>query len=374
LKKTNKNNIYSSTIILATIALSALTTPILAQADTLEVLREERSALDGEINHLTRSIGRTERQLEQMEGRFEWIESRIAQTKEDIETLEKRIETRGGIIDNRLSSLQVNGGKITYFEVLFGSQGFGDFINRVTTVNTILRSDQELIQSQKEDQERLDNQKERLNGQIKRLEEQFKSLQEKQSELESQKAEQELLALDLDDEIKVAEERAYWERYANLQSRRFVNLPIDELGKSYRDLSDDDKERIDESDYENRQSIIQDAIKEAEKYIGQPYVWGGSTPSTGFDCSGLTQWAFGEAGINLDRTAAQQYMQTDRVNPEDVRVGDLVFFSYGNGISHVGIYVGGGKMLNSQNSGVMIADLAGHWEQHIAGFGRIPGL
>ena len=85
------------------------------------------------------------------------------------------------------------------------------------------------------------------------------------------------------------------------------------------------------------------AIAEASKYLGRAYVWGGSNPTTGFDCSGLTQWSFKQAGVSLPRTAAQQYLATTKVSASEARAGDLVFFSYGSGIAHVGIYLGGGK-------------------------------
>ena len=84
----------------------------------------------------------------------------------------------------------------------------------------------------------------------------------------------------------------------------------------------------------------------ARAQIGRPYVWGGASPSTSFDCSGLVQWAFGQLGARLPRTAQQQYDASHRVARNDLKPGDLVFFerTYPSHerITHVGIYVGNG--------------------------------
>ncbi|MFE4778040.1 NlpC/P60 family protein [Streptomyces sp. NPDC056713] len=112
------------------------------------------------------------------------------------------------------------------------------------------------------------------------------------------------------------------------------------------------------------------AISAAKEMIGKPYSWGGgaaSGPSTGtccsprgrsgkstvgFDCSGLTLYAYAKAGISLPRTAAQQYAATEPVKPGDVRPGDLIFYgSSHSAIHHVGIYVGNGWMIDAPRPG-----------------------
>ncbi|MCJ8223716.1 NlpC/P60 family protein [Bacillus sonorensis] len=125
-----------------------------------------------------------------------------------------------------------------------------------------------------------------------------------------------------------------------------------------------------------KMNYFDDVLKEMLKYKGNPYVWGGSTPMTGFDCSGLMQWSFGKVGIKLPRTALEQYNATKRISAKDAKVGDLVFFrgTYGGAshVSHVGIYVGGGKMFNSNNSGIEYSDITkGYWAKHSPEFGRI---
>ncbi|MCA0174614.1 bifunctional lytic transglycosylase/C40 family peptidase [Bacillus sp. RAR_GA_16] len=89
-----------------------------------------------------------------------------------------------------------------------------------------------------------------------------------------------------------------------------------------------------------------------KKYLGRPYVWGGRTPGAGgFDCSGLLEYAFAQIGVNLYGTAQSQYDKTVPVSEDNIKPGDLVFFStYKPGASHVGMYVGDDQFINA-NSG-----------------------
>lgn len=117
-------------------------------------------------------------------------------------------------------------------------------------------------------------------------------------------------------------------------------------------------------------------MNEALKYNGNPYVWGGKTPAQGFDCSGLTSWAFRAAGINLNGSAAEQYAATVPVDPKDAQPGDLVFFkgTYGgpDHVSHVGIYVDANTMYDSENAGIGYHQFTSPgWYKYYAGIRRV---
>lgn len=122
-------------------------------------------------------------------------------------------------------------------------------------------------------------------------------------------------------------------------------------------------------------------IEEAEKYIGYPYVWGGSEPDTSFDCSGFISWIFTETGVcNIGRLGATGlYNACEEIQPEEARPGDLIFFTGtlgegedGNdGITHVGLYVGDGMILHCGDP-ISYADLSRtYWQEHFYGFGRL---
>lgn len=124
------------------------------------------------------------------------------------------------------------------------------------------------------------------------------------------------------------------------------------------------------------EQAFQAIMSEATKYVGWPYVWGGAHPNTGFDCSGFTQWTFAKAGIHLPRTAQEQYDVSSKIPPGEARPGDFVFFTgtyeTDRYITHIGIYMGNGKMLDSNGSGIGIHDIySSYWKSHLVGFGRV---
>ena len=112
----------------------------------------------------------------------------------------------------------------------------------------------------------------------------------------------------------------------------------------------------------------------AYQYLGYRYRYGGSSPR-GFDCSGFTHYVYQRAGISIGRTAAAQYYSGTHVSRANLRPGDLVFFAntYQRGISHAGIYVGGGKFINAANesTGVTVSSLnSAYWSAHYYGATR----
>lgn len=117
-------------------------------------------------------------------------------------------------------------------------------------------------------------------------------------------------------------------------------------------------------------------IREGEKYLGYPYVWGGSNPSTSFDCSGFVSWVLNHSGWNVGRQTAQGLCNLcSPVSSAKARPGDLVFFkgTYDTpGVSHVGIYVGNGRMLHCGDP-ISYANLnTNYWRSHFYQFGRLP--
>lgn len=121
--------------------------------------------------------------------------------------------------------------------------------------------------------------------------------------------------------------------------------------------------------------VVQKIMDEALKYQGFPYVFGGSSPQTSFDCSGITQWCFAKAGINLPRTAQAQYDAMQHLSLAEAKPGDLIFFhsTYATSdyVTHVGIYVGKNRMYHAGDP-IGYTDLTdSYWQAHLIGAGRV---
>jgi cell wall-associated NlpC family hydrolase len=113
--------------------------------------------------------------------------------------------------------------------------------------------------------------------------------------------------------------------------------------------------------------VIGAAVQLAMSQIGTPYLWGGTTPGQGFDCSGLVQWAYGAAGIALPRTSEQQWAVLPHLAPgAPLEVGDLVFFEpASDGPGHVGIYIGDGLMLDAPHTGSTVRIEPYNWPSYV---------
>ena len=140
-----------------------------------------------------------------------------------------------------------------------------------------------------------------------------------------------------------------------------------------------------ETDYEIPPEVLEDEqfaamMAEAEKYIGFPYVWGGSSPATSFDCSGFVSWVVNNCGVgwSVGRLTAQGlYNICTPVSEAEAKPGDLVFFEYtyeGPWITHVGIYVGEGYMIHAGSPIGYLKFMDSYYSDNFVGFGRLPAV
>jgi cell wall-associated NlpC family hydrolase len=108
----------------------------------------------------------------------------------------------------------------------------------------------------------------------------------------------------------------------------------------------------------------------ALRYLGVPYVWGGSSPS-GFDCSGLVMYVYAQLGISLPHYTVAQWGATAHISLSQAQPGDLVFF---DGLGHVGIYLGNNQFVHAPHTGtvVQVASLSGYYASALVGVGRVP--
>ena len=140
-------------------------------------------------------------------------------------------------------------------------------------------------------------------------------------------------------------------------------------------LADDGKRPHDVSVQPEPVSAGERAARIALKAVGLPYRWGGESPSSGFDCSGLVRWAYGHVGIDLPHNSYALYREGRQVSSARLEPGDVLFFE---GLGHVGLYVGRGRMVHAPRSGrdvevVRIDDDDGYGGRLIGARRVVPG-
>lgn len=178
--------------------------------DKIDNIREEQKDVSGEKDDATKVLDglkadeqTVKKQIEQLDGKIQQTMSSVRSKEEDVKkteqevkqlekeiaTLEKKINERDTIIKNRLVSLQENGGSISFMSVILGANSIGDFLSRMTAVNTLIKADQEIMDQQKSDKESLADKKQNVEAKLKKIQDSLSQLKTLQSTLEAQQAE-----------------------------------------------------------------------------------------------------------------------------------------------------------------------------------------
>lgn len=117
-----------------------------------------------------------------------------------------------------------------------------------------------------------------------------------------------------------------------------------------------------------RQQVVDAAVSQ----IGVPYSYGGDSPEEGFDCSGLTSWAWSRANVSIPRTSAAQYAATERISKSELRPGDLVFWGSSGRVHHVAMFVGDGQVVHARKPGTRVEyESVDWWASNRIGYGRV---
>lgn len=129
-------------------------------------------------------------------------------------------------------------------------------------------------------------------------------------------------------------------------------------------------------DVANASADFQVVYETMQQFDGYPYQFGGMNPKTSFDCSGLMVWAFREIGVSLPRTAQEQFDISKKITADELQPGDFIFFTgtydAGRPVTHIGMYVGDGKMFDANGGGIGFTNLnERYWQEHLYGYGRI---
>lgn len=129
-------------------------------------------------------------------------------------------------------------------------------------------------------------------------------------------------------------------------------------------------------DLANASADFQVVYETMVQFDGYPYTFGGMSPTTSFDCSGLMMWAFHKIGVNLPRTAQEQYNVSQKITADELQPGDFIFFTgtynAGRPVTHLGMYVGNGKMFDANGSGIGFTNINDpYWQEHLYGYGRV---
>jgi cell wall-associated NlpC family hydrolase len=261
---------------------------------------------------------------------------------------------------NRLRDLYVGGGSTSALEVFLGSTSFEDLINRLDTIDRVSQEDTQVLQ----EVQRFRTEVTVRRGHLKKAQANQKAVVVARAaakrEIEAGLAERQELLSSIRGEI---------ERLRAAEARRQEVL-AQQAALRLSSQAAAEQHAIDTSVIGAGAETPEAAIAPpsryggvvgiAMQYLGIPYLWGGASPATGFDCSGFSMYVYAQVGVSLPHHAASQYNYGVPVSRDQLAPGDLVFF---NGLGHMGIYIGGGQFIHSPHTGdvVKISSLSDSW-------------
>ena len=330
-------------------------------------LKEKNQDLKEEIQDTKDDLSETNDNIEEVSKKIETLNSQIDEKNKEIdymlksiEKIKKDIAKKEEQMRERLYVMQTTYNSNWVLDFLFGSEDFSTFFSRIGSVNDITAYEKELVEELTQQKQNLDTQQKSLETAKENLESQKKSqeaLQEKYIELKT--AQQE----------KIKDSQQESKEVSSAQKK--IDAALSEL------ISRAPSGGGGGGSYVPGDSAVGNAIaQKALTRLGCRYWWGANGPNY-FDCSGLVYWAYNQAGVSLGRTTAAGYAGSGKaISRSDLQPGDVITFSYGSGVAHIGIYIGGGSFVHASGEGsgtvgqypdqcVKTAPLSGYWERYV---------
>lgn len=336
-------------------------------------LKDKNQDLKEEIQDTKDDLSETNDNIEEVSKKIETLNSQIDEKNKEIdymlksiEKIKKDIAKKEEQMRERLYVMQTTYNSNWVLDFLFGSEDFSTFFSRIGSVNDITAYEKELVEELTQQKQNLDTQQKSLETAKENLESQKKSqeaLQEKYIELKT--AQQE----------KIKDSQQESKEVSSAQKK--IDAALSEL------ISRAPSGGGGGGSYVPGDSAVGNAIaQKALTRLGCRYWWGANGPNY-FDCSGLVYWAYNQAGVSLGRTTAAGYAGSGKaISRSELQPGDVITFSYGSGVAHIGIYIGGGSFVHASGEGsgtvgqypdqcVKTAPLSGYWERYVYNYRRL---
>lgn len=382
----------------------------LAEADKeLVSVLKEVAELNAKIDRVKKAIEDNNKLIAETETSIVSTKAEVDQLKAEMAIIEERIEKRSAILKQRAQSFQESGGTVAYLDVLLGASSFSDFVDRVGAVTTFVQADKQLLEEQEQDKKAFEEKKAAVEEELAGLNSMMTELKGMQTAMEQQKKQNGSLIQQLKEkENTIADKKAKLQsedaKYASMiaqieqsiaaqtatvvqtaastsssaGSASVTSAPTGSSSvKKQKAAAQKTKGSSNSAPKPSAKggSAISIVTTAGNKYIGNSvYVFGGGRNAYDiangrFDCSGFVHWAFSQAGISVGASTDSLKFAGRQVSASEMRAGDLVFFNTYKTDGHVGIYLGGGKFIGSQDStGVAIANMSsGYWKNKFSG-------
>ncbi len=314
-----------------------------AELTRMQASREE---IEMKIEGFDNEIGKIMAKTEENKVKISETEKAIESASVQIKKVETEAQAEQELFNSRMRSMYINGFD-GYMMTILNSESFGDFISRVESVKAIIEFDKKVVSEFQALQKELSKNQKTLNKTKVTLHNlQVRNKQELDMIIVTKESQNKLI-----NDLK-SKENLLAGQISESQLARQISESQLLVSKSITKI-DEIKKAVPKVKPSRGSSAVSAnaVIAYGATFLGTPYLWGGTSPSTGFDCSGFTQYVYRHFGINVGRTTYNQIKDGVQVSKNNLMPGDLVFFGKNNSPTHMGIYVGDNNYMHSPRTG-----------------------
>lgn len=351
-------------VALAVAAVAAATA--IAEPAQITAKKAEAQEVLAQIQQIDAELGLAIEEYNAATLELEGIEGDIATNQRHLEIARGAYRAAQQNLADRVVALYTAGGEEGTLEVILGATNLDDLLDRIDTVRRISAQDVEVIEAVRDARGEIRDRARKLADMRAKQQKVVRKRDEHRDAIEAKLAERERLYSSIEDQIAQleAEERERQRRLAEeARQRREAEREAAAAAAAAAESSSSDASvasvPVPESGGSPPPARYGGVVDIALQYLGVPYVWGGASPS-GFDCSGLVVYVYGQLGISLPHYTGSLWQLGSAVSRDQLQAGDLVFF---NGLGHMGIYMGGGQFVHAPHTGdvVKISSLNDSW-------------
>jgi peptidoglycan DL-endopeptidase CwlO len=324
--------LMASLLVLSFSGLARASTPAIDKAKT------EAQALSNLIDKLDVELGAATEDYNYANQQLKDTEAATTKTSAELKRAEKDLASAQGHLSRRVVDIY-KAGNLTLLDVVLDANSFSELVARLDQLTRLSEQDAHLVKQVQAYRTQAADRKARLDSELQ---------QQKKYAAQTATAKQKVLSQLAKQSKALKGKEAQIAQLKKAEAARQAKLAAE--ARAAKAFAASRPGRV---------------VKTAMQYLGVPYVWGGSSPS-GFDCSGLVQYAYAKVGVSLPHSSRMQYSCGKPISRDQLKVGDLVFFY--DPIQHVGIYIGNGRMINATGSQVQISDV---WQSSYHGACRV---